>query len=236
MPRFLPLNLQYFSQEPSNGGEPTDPPVNNEPTGTEPKGEPTEKTFTQEQLNEAINKRLERERKKFADYDDLKTELETFRTEKDKKDRDEMSEIERLQADLEARDTELNTLRNQFEETRKASENEKIVNAFREEARKANIEYVEDAFALANMSEVKFEDGKVVGVSEVVKSLVESKPFLVKKSTTQKPIGEPTNNPPKDTSKNDEQLLKEAQEKAKKTGRIEDSLAFIKLKRKLRGQ
>jgi hypothetical protein len=49
-----------------------------------------------------------------------------------------------------------------------------------------------------------------------------------------KTIGNPSNPNPNETAqKTAEQLLKEAEEKAKKSGRIEDVAAYSKLKREL---
>lgn len=54
------------------------------------------KTFTQEELDRIINERLERERKKYADYNDLKKAAEELQKIKES----QMTEQEKLQAKL----------------------------------------------------------------------------------------------------------------------------------------
>lgn len=58
-------------------------------------GETPPKTFTQEDLDKIVKERLERERKKYADYDDLKKAAEELSKLKDS----EKSEVERLKAE-----------------------------------------------------------------------------------------------------------------------------------------
>lgn len=57
-----------------------------ETTGTATAGEqhePTEKTFTQAELNDVVKDRLARERAKFADYDELKSQVDQFKKAQD---------------------------------------------------------------------------------------------------------------------------------------------------------
>lgn len=61
---------------------------------------------------------------------------------------------------------------------------------FRELASASNIEHVDDALKLADVSNVYFESDELHGVEEVVKELVENKPFLLKKKVTTR-IGRP---------------------------------------------
>ena len=168
--------------------------------------------------------------------DELKALVEDYNARKqaeEEKKRQEMTEIERLQADLKAKEEAEQSLAKQIENLKEQMRQERIANAFIKAATVHNIAYIDDAFKLADFSSVKVnDDGSVEGIEDVVKNLVETKPYLLKKQQT--PIGEPTNNGQKDKSdKTAEQLLEEAKQKALKTGRAEDRAAYAKLKREL---
>ncbi|MCY9582446.1 hypothetical protein [Paenibacillus alvei] len=219
------LNLQLFAEE--------DP----EPTPQDPSADPTpepEKTFTQAELDDIVTKRLERERKKFTDYDDLKSKLAEYEHEREEKQRAEMTEIERFKADLEKDQAAKQTLESELTTLRESVKQEHIRNAFITAAQAANIAYIDDAWSLADKSEINVgDDGKVVGIDALIASLVESKPFLVAQNPTKpKTIGDPTDVPPKG-QKTAEQMLKEAADKARASGRSEDRAAYAKLKREL---
>lgn len=223
----LALNLQFFSEEPP--AEPTD--LIEEPTPEEPT-----KTFTQAELDEILTKRIERERKKFekyADYDELKTKASEYERALEEKRLAELSEAERAQEQAKKFEEEKNELTAQLEAIRKQAESEKIRNEFIKVATGANIAYLDDAITLADLSAVTIdEDGNVVGMGDVIKTLVDNKPFLIGKKQQQQ-IGDPTNGGKADNERTSEQLLEEAADKAKKSGRIEDRVAFDKLKRQL---
>lgn len=193
----LTLNLQYFAE----GGETETPETNlggQTPTETQVESsvsadKPQEKMLTQAEFEEALKKRLERERKKFADYDELKAKADEYAAELEAKRQAELSETERAQEIAKQFEEEKNALTAQLEALRKQSEQERIRNEFTRVASSANIEYIDDAIALADLSAVSIdEDGKVVGMDDVVKALVENKPFLVAKKQKQ-PIGTATN-------------------------------------------
>ena len=69
-----------------------------------------EKTFTQEELNAIVADRLERERKKYADYDDLKKDAEAYRAKQEadktelQKAQDRIAELEREQGERKKKD------------------------------------------------------------------------------------------------------------------------------------
>lgn len=232
----LPLNLQYFAEE----TPPADDTQTNQDgqlpadTKVDASDAPT-KTFTQDELNDQIAKRLERERKKFekyADYDDLKAKAAAYEAELEAKRQAELTETERAQELAKKFEEEKQALAAQLEAVRKQAEQERIRNAFNKLAIAADIEYVDDALALADLSQVTVnEDGTIEGVDAVVTQLVESKPFLLRKKTPQA-IGQAMNvsgNAAPDKSV--EQILAEAAAKAKASGRIEDRIAYDKLKR-----
>lgn len=92
------FDLQLFADggggipKPAEPKEPNEPPK--EPAEPKEPKEP-EKTFTQTELDEIIAKRIERERKKYADYDDLKSKITEYEKQIEEKRLAEMSEKER---------------------------------------------------------------------------------------------------------------------------------------------
>ncbi|MFJ7665336.1 DUF4355 domain-containing protein [Lysinibacillus sp. NPDC097162] len=232
---FLPLNLQFFAAEGEQEASETNPdgqssaetPVESSDTSTQ-----NEKTFTQSELDEIIADRLKRATKKFADYDELKAKADEYAAELEAKRQAELSETERAQEIAKQFEEEKNELTAQLEALRKQSEQERIRNEFTKVASSANIEYIDDAIALADLSAVSIdEDGKVVGMDDVVKALVENKPFLVAKKQKQ-PIGAATNGGGQQYhDKPAEQILEELRNKARKSGRIEDRVAYDKARK-----
>jgi hypothetical protein len=195
-----------------------------------------DKTFTQAELDDIVAKRLERERKKFdkfADYDDLKTKASEYEKKLEEQRLAELSEKERAEEVAKKFEEERNQYAKQLEELNARIEREKKHTAFIKAATSANIAYIDDAIKLADLSAVTIdEEGNVVGVEDVVKSLVEHKPFLVAKKQT-KSIGEATNGNQEKSEKTADQLLKEAADKVRRTGKPEDKMAYAKLKREL---
>lgn len=228
----LRLNLQFFADDnggDDNGNEPVDTNDNNDDR------QPKTKTFTEDEVNEIIKKRLERERKKYSDYEDLKAQLEQLRQAEEERKRAEMSELDRYKVDLEKALNERQTFEQELEKLRESVKQERIKNAFITAATSANIAYIDDAFRLADLSAVTIdEDGNVVGIEDAIKTLVEHKPFLLAQAKKEpRPIGESTNAKSDKSDKSAEQLLREAAEKARRTGRPEDLAAYAKLKREL---
>src|SRR5690606_14314657 len=114
--------------------------------------------------------------------------------------------------------------------------NQRLLKAeFKSLASELNIrkDAVDDAFTLLDKSGISFDGDDITGVKEAVQALIESKPYLVEK-TKPRDIGG-ANNPPPNGEKTKEQRLKEAADKAKRTGRIEDMAAYGLLKRELEG-
>ena len=225
--KLLRLNLQHFA-----GAEPpTEEPPVAEPTNEEPPA-PT-KTFTHEELDNIVKDRLQRDRKKYADYDDLKSKLDAFEAAEEERKKAEMTELDRLKAELATKETTASDLASKLEALQERIKQDKVRSAFEKVASSKHIGYLEDAFAMANLSAVEIaEDGTVSGVEEAVEELVKNKPYLVTKKQ-QKPVGEPSNDPKPKADKTSEQLLHEAAEKARKSGRVEDRVAYAALKREL---
>lgn len=230
----LTLNLQYFAE----GGEQETPETN-------PDGQPSaetqvetsesaEKTFTQTQLDELIAKRIERERKKYEGFDDMKAKLAEFEKQAEEHRQSELSDLQKAQEQAKQFETQLQELTAQLETERNTSRQQAIKNEFIKVASSVNIIDIDAAMALSDLSTVEIgEDGKVNGVDDVIKTLVEHKPYLVAKKQTQ-PIGAATNGGSGGQSeKTAEQLLADAWEKARKSGTLKDKAAYAKLKKQL---
>jgi hypothetical protein len=192
------------------------------------------KTLTTEEVNEIVQKRINETKAKFSDYGDLKAKLEEYENAENERKRSEQSELENLQQDLGVKDEELNTYKTQLEQLQEQIKTDKVHRAFEAKAREAGIAYIDDAKALTDLSKVEVTDDGVQGIEEIVKDLVENKPFLIKQSEGQRQIGGASNG--NDNQKADEtaeELLRKAAEKARKSGRLEDKVAYVNLKAEL---
>lgn len=233
----LTLNLQYFAE----GGEQEAPETNpdGQPSAetqvesSETPGETT-KPYTQAQIDEIITDRIKRERKKFADYDDLKAKLAEFESQAEEKRQSELTDLQKAQEQAQQFETKLQELTAQLEAERNNARQQAIKNEFIKVASSANIIDIDAAMALSDLSAVEIgEDGKVSGVNDVIKTLVEHKPYLVAKKQTH-PIGTATNGGSGGQSeKTAEQLLEAAADKARQTGLLKDKAAYAQLKKQL---
>ncbi|MEC2233910.1 Clp protease ClpB [Bacillus subtilis] len=150
-------------------------------------------TMTQEEFNAVIAREKGRVKNKYADYDELKAKLSDYEKAQKEREEAEMTELEKLTKQLGEKSEAEAAYMKQIEELKAAAEREKVANEFIKVATSHDIAYIDDALRLADLSAVKVEDGKVVGVEDVVKGLVDNKPFLVAKKQTPKPIGQSTN-------------------------------------------
>ena len=230
----LTLNLQYFAE----GGESETPETN-------PDGQPSaetkvdspesaEKTFTQSQLDELIAKRIARVEKKYEGFDDLKSKLSEYESKAEEQRQAELSDVQKAQEQAKQFEDQLATVTAQLETERANTRQQAIKNEFIKVASSANIIDIDAAMALSDLSAVEIgEDGKVNGVDDVIKTLVEHKPYMVAKKQTQ-PIGTATNGGSGGQyEKTAEQLLADAAEKARKTGQPKDRAAYAQLKKQL---
>lgn len=174
-----PLNLQLFG-EPDPTPEP-DPQPNSDPT-TEP-----EKTFSQAEVDEIVAKRLARDRKGREDYDDIKARLADF----EGKQAEWSTAIEAAEkAAQEAEEARIKALEHA---------NKRLIKAeFKELATTGEVKIrpdaVDDAFQLADISGVLVDEaGNVAGMAEVIKALVEAKPYFGEKPNGPRQIGGDTN-------------------------------------------
>lgn len=159
----------------------------------ENKPETSTVTMTQEEFNAVIAREKGRVKNKYADYDEMKAKLSDLEKAQKEREEAEMTELEKLTKQLNEKSEAEATYMKQIEELKAATEREKVANEFIKVATSHDIAYIDDALRLADLSAVKVEDGKVVGVEDVVKGLVDNKPFLVAKKQTPKPIGQSTN-------------------------------------------
>jgi hypothetical protein len=211
--------------------------VTENPTVEEPANKPDAKTvtMTQEELDALIGREKGRVKSKYADYNDLKTKIVEFeKSEKERKEA-EMTELERYQTQLSEKDNQAQTLAKQLEELQSQMQREKIVNAFIKAAPSVNIpsDRIDAALKLVDMTAVNIEDGKVVGLEDAINALVTNYSFLAETKKPQKPIGEATNSPRDTSEKTSEQLLRDAAEKARRTQKMEDKIAYAALKTQL---
>lgn len=234
----LTLDLQFFAE---GNAEPT-PETN--PAGEAPAEQKVEtsetppqaeKTYTQAQIDEMITKRVERERKKFADYEELKTKASEYDAKLEAQRQADMTETQKAQEQAKKFEEQYQELAAQLEAERTKARQDKIRFEFTKVASSANIIDVDAAIALSDLSAVTIdEDGKVVGVDDVINALVENKPYLVAQKKQQQPIGTATNGGANPVDKSKDQILAEAAEKAQRTNRPEDRARYAQLKREYR--
>jgi hypothetical protein len=212
--------------------------VNEIPTVEEPEKTTETKTFTQDELDKIVADRIARERKKiekFADYDDLKTKASEYEKALEEKRLAELSAQERAEEIAKKFEAERNEYAKQLEEYKTQAQREKIVNAFIKAAPGVNIpnDRIDAALKLADLSAVTVGENGVEGLETVMGTLVEQYSFLAETKKPQKPIGEATNSQRDTSEKTSEQLLRDAAEKAKRSQKIEDKIAYAALKAQL---
>ncbi|PJI12417.1 Clp protease ClpB [Bacillus altitudinis] len=183
--RFMPL----FDADDQAGGGQIEEPVTQPSTDDQPK----KIELTQEELDAMITKRISRTESKYADYNDVKEKLAAYEKAEQEKADAELTELDRIKKELEAKSEAEQSLAKQIEDLKKADEQNKITNEFIKIATAHGIAYVDDALRLADLSEVKVEEGKVLGIEGVVKEIVDNKPYLISSSQQNKAIGQATN-------------------------------------------
>jgi len=212
--------------------------VNETNTAEESVNKPESKTFTQEELDKIVADRIARERKKiekFADYDDLKTKASEYEKALEEKRLAELSAQERAEELAKKYEAERNDFEKQLKDYQTKAERQKIENAFIKAAPGVNIpvDRIDAALKLADLAAVTIGENGVEGLEDVMNALVTNYSFLADTKKPQKQIGEATNSLRDTAEKTSEQLLRDAQDKAKRTGRIEDRMAVAALKREL---
>jgi hypothetical protein len=213
--------------------------VTEQPSAVEPENKPdAEKRFTQAEVDKLLGERVARANKKlekFADYDELKTKASEYEKALEAKRLDELSAQERAEEIAMKFEAERNEYAKQLEDLKSQAQREKIVNAFIKAAPGVNIpsDRIDAALKLADLSAVTVGENGVEGLETVMGTLVEQYSFLAETKKPQKPIGEATNSQRDTSEKTSEQLLRDAAEKAKRSQKIEDKIAYAALKAQL---
>lgn len=137
----------------------------NKPTDGTGTGKPEgNRTFTQEELDAIVKDRLKREQEKYADYASLKEAAQKYAEYQEAQKTELQKAQEAAQRAQAEKDTALKLA------------NERMIRAeFIAAASGLNVAHPEDAFALADRAGVSIaDDGKVIGVTEAVKTLVDA--------------------------------------------------------------
>lgn len=122
------------------------------------------RTFTESELQAIVRDRLARQKRQFADYEELKTAKQKL----DELETAQMTELEKVKAQVEKLQVERDA-------AQQLAQDRLIRSAFVAEAARAGAAHPEDAFALADLSGVAIDDaGQVSGVSAAVTALVEA--------------------------------------------------------------
>ena len=153
------FNLQLFAEgddNPDVGGD---------------RGNTGDKTFTQADLDRVVAERLAREKAKFGDYEDLKRKAAEF----DKGQQAQLSEQEKLKAELEAEKAKGS----------KATEaaNQRMMKAelkLQAASQGVPVDRIAAVMKLADTAALKVsDDGEVVGADEAIKACLKANPFLL---------------------------------------------------------
>jgi hypothetical protein len=214
--------------------------VNENPTDGAPEEKLETKTFTQVELDKIVADRIAREKKKlekYADYDAVKTKLSEFEKFEEERKKAEMTVQERLEAEKAEADKKAQEAE---ERANKALEqaNKRLLKAeFRLLAKELGVrkDALDDAFVLADMTSVEVdEDGNVQGVKEALETLKKSKAYLFGGVDYADPSpGQYEAKRGEATQDQAKRKLQELADKAKKTGRIEDKIAYASFKKEL---
>lgn len=246
----LPLNLQFFAEE-SDVEDDKQPeeqtPAEAENTDKDEQSgqqKPESRTIPYDRFKEVNDGLKAWKSLGYESPDELKNaleELQALKEAEEQRKREQMTEQERLQAERDELAARAAEAEEKAQKALEAANQRLIKTEFRLKAREAGVlaEALDDAFVLADLSGVTVNDSGDVdseALASAIESLLKAKPYLADTQTQPRQIGGPTN-PAKDKSgqKTKEQLLKEAAERAQRTGRIEDRVAYSKLKRELEG-
>lgn len=175
---------------------------------------PTEKTFTQEEMNEILAKRLKREKEKQAELDEKLRKLEEYEKAEEERKKAAMSEAERLKAEKEEAAKRAEEASEQAKQAQEKA-NQRIINTeIKSIARALNANDPNDVLALLDKSNVEIDDeGNVKGIEDAVKALKEAKPWMFKQVIGADASG--GSNPAKNPSANEVSALEKELEDTK---------------------
>lgn len=151
----------------------TDNTTNATPAGIG--GSDLPRTFTQAELDEVLKDRLDRERKKFADYGEIKKELDQLKADAEKRKKAEMSEVERLQAEIKDIQAKHDEIATRYVEMQ-------MRGAVEREAAKLGFHDPSDAYLMLDFDGLELDDDgtSVKGADKAVAELAKAKPHLLK--------------------------------------------------------
>ena len=200
----LTLDIQFFADDiPEGGGAGQE----SNPGDTPPKTV----TLTQDELDALIIREKGRVKAKYADYDDLKAKAAEFEAEKQRIEDEKLSDMERLQKQLEEKEQAGLALAEKVAAFEKAEQDRKFKQAFTETARGLEVASPEVAFRLADLDGLEMgEDGKIGGLEERLLALKETYDFLNVPKAEPKKIGGGDLNPDTRAEKTLEQQLEDA--------------------------
>ena len=156
---------------------PPTPPVADTPA---PGAGGSGKTFTQEQLDTIIEQRLNRERGKFADYDDLRAKAEKLT----KLEQEQMTEAERQKQLLAEAQAAKAGLEAQLKTKELETQGLLVRAEVRVMATSMGFASPDDAYALANLAKVKVaESGEISGVKEALEKLTKGEQAVPARQT-----------------------------------------------------
>jgi hypothetical protein len=170
---FLPLNLQYFSDEP-----PATPPADPPPSGDD---EPFATFKTQDDFNKRLGraeKKGQKELAKALGFDSVEEMQAALNKDKDKdKNKDINKDKKDDPIDVDA------VVESKLKEERDKTFKRLVNSEVKLNANELGFADWEDALALADLSQVKEDDkGNIVGVKEALEDLGKKKPHLLKQS------------------------------------------------------
>ena len=162
-------------------------------TLTEPKASEGETKFTQTDVDRIVQDRLNRDRQKYADYDDLKKKVDTYEKHQQQLTQAELEkkqEYDKLKKGWEGKEEQYKI---QLDQSRAQIQSERIANALNQEILKKNA-YPEAAQLLRSMTKYN-EDGTItikgkdangmdtdLLIDKGVEQFLKDRPYLVKGS------------------------------------------------------
>jgi hypothetical protein len=207
-------------------------------TVEEPANKPEAKTvtMTQEELDALIGREKGRVKSKYADYSDIKAKLSEFEKFEEERKKAEMTVQERLEAEKAEAEKRAQESEERANKALEAANKRLLKSEFRLLAKELGVrkDALDDAFVLADLSTVEVdEEGNVQGVQEALESLKKAKAYLFGGTDFADPS--PGQHEPKREATQDQakRKLEELAQKAKKTGRIEDKIAYASFKKEI---
>lgn len=208
-------------------------------TVEEPVQKPESKTFTQEELDKIVADRVAREKKKldkYADYDTVKARLDEFTKAEEERKKAEMTIQERLEAEKAEADKKAQEAEERANKALEQANKRLLKSEFRLLAKELGVrkDALDDAFVLADLSTAEVdEEGNVQGVKEALEALKKSKGYLFGAVDYADPS--PGQHEAKREGSQDQakRKLQELADKARKTQRTEDKIAYAAFKREL---